>query len=74
MRLNIVEMLKLSQEDLLQFNYIQLLKRHYKYEDILYTKDYVYAKGRIPILLIAHCDTVHKKLPETIVYDKKQNS
>lgn len=29
---------------------------------------FVYYKGTVPILLVAHMDTVHKALPETIVY------
>lgn len=39
------------------------------YEEIISTKSYTYAKGEIPILLVAHCDTVHKNKPKTILYD-----
>lgn len=31
---------------------------------------FVYAKGDIPILLVAHLDTVHKQIPKDIYYDK----
>lgn len=35
------------------------------------TRDYVLGVGELPVLLVAHMDTVHEKmsLPETIVYD-----
>ena len=66
----IVKILKMNKEDLLSYTNIQLDIAGYK--DIIETKNYVYAKGDIPILLVAHCDTVHKKLPETILFDKRQ--
>ena len=68
----IEKILRLTQEELLDFNYMELLHRGYRNKDILYTDDYVYAKGNIPILLVAHCDIIHKKIPEIIVNDKKQ--
>jgi hypothetical protein len=30
---------------------------------------YVYAPGTIPILLVAHTDTIHRRTPETLYYD-----
>jgi len=30
---------------------------------------FVFAEGDIPVMLVAHCDTVHFKAPEMIVYD-----
>lgn len=72
MGLNIENILRLNQEDLLNFNYIELIKRGYENKDIIFTEDYLYAKGNIPILLVAHCDIVHKTIPEIIVNDKKQ--
>lgn len=72
MVLDIEKILKLSQEELLSFAYVELLKRNYYNRDIVYTEDYVYAKGTIPILLVAHLDIVHKSIPETIVYDKQK--
>lgn len=69
---NIKEILQLTQEELLDFCYTELLKRNYKNNEITYTDDYVYARGNIPVLLVAHCDIVHKTIPETIVYDKQQ--
>lgn len=34
---------------------------------------FVYAKGEIPILLVAHLDTVHKQIPTDIYYDSEQD-
>ena len=33
---------------------------------------FVYASGEIPVLLVAHLDTVHRTLPETIYYSKNK--
>ena len=42
----------------------------YKMYDNVYMGDgYVYAQGTFPVLLVAHLDTVHKKLPDPIFYD-----
>lgn len=70
--MDIEKILKLDQEELLDFGYECLLRRGYRNRDIIYTDDYVYAKGNIPILLVAHCDIVHKSTPEIIVNDRKQ--
>ena len=35
---------------------------------------YVYAQGDFPVLLVAHLDTVHKKLPNVINYDSKKDA
>lgn len=34
---------------------------------------YVYAQGKFPVLLVAHLDTVHEKLPNMFMYSKKNN-
>lgn len=31
---------------------------------------YVFAQGTMPVLLVAHLDTVHQNLPQTILYDE----
>ena len=67
MVLEIEKILKLKQEELLDYCYIDLLKKGYK--KIKYTKDYVYAEGDIPILLVAHTDIVHSNPPKLIVKD-----
>ena len=72
MLLNIENILRLTQEQLLEFCYNKLIERNYKEKEIIATEDYIYAKGNIPILLVAHCDIVHKQAPELIVHDRKQ--
>lgn len=55
------------------------LKNHVKqklqmrYEEVIVDDGFVYAQGSFPVLLVAHLDTVHSKLPNMILYDKNQN-
>lgn len=42
-----------------------------KYDKVVTGDGYVYAQGTFPVLLVAHMDTVHKKLPNVIMYDDK---
>lgn len=55
------------------------LKNHVKqklqmrYEEVIVDDGFVYAQGSFPVLLVAHLDTVHSKLPNMILYDKDQN-
>ena len=44
-----------------------------KYKEVVSTKEYVYAKGDIPIGLVAHLDTVFSKPPVDIFYDTRKN-
>ena len=64
------KILKLDQNGLkkLVFDY---LKNTNKYNP-MYGDGFVYAKGDIPILLVAHLDTVHKTKPKNIYYDEQQ--
>jgi len=73
MKLDIKDILPLSQDNLLIYCYFALLDRKYKEKNLTYTEDYVYAKGNIPILLVAHTDVVHRELPALIVHDKEQD-
>lgn len=56
------------------------LKNHVKqklqmrYEEVIVDDGFVYAQGSFPVLLVAHLDTVHSKLPNMILYDKDQNT
>ena len=47
------------------------LNKHYS--KVVHTKEYVFAKGDIPIALVAHMDTVFKLQPEEIFFDQKKN-
>lgn len=46
----------------------KLTKAGYAYQR---GKGYIYAEGNIPVILVAHVDTVHKHLPRQIYYDRK---
>ncbi|MGN0318701.1 MAG: hypothetical protein ACI4E1_12295 [Lachnospira sp.] len=41
------------------------------YPDVQSGNGYVYAQGTMPVLLVAHLDTVHKNLPQTVWYDEE---
>lgn len=58
-----------KQEDLL--NYIVFTLKENNYEYIRNTKHYVYAKGNLPVLLVAHCDVEipHKQITKEIEID-----
>lgn len=64
-------MCKLSQKNLKHY-VAKNLKTAYP---IVVEQDgFIFAKGTFPILLVAHLDTVHKKLPRKIYYDKHTDS
>lgn len=44
------------------------LKNHYKM--VISNDGYLFAQGTVPILLVAHMDTVHKEVPKQIVYSE----
>lgn len=64
-------MCRLSQKNLKKYTFSELQKTHTK---IVSCDGFVYAKGTFPVLLVAHLDTVHKHLPQTIDYDKNLNT
>lgn len=39
------------------------------YEDVVVDNGFIFAKGDVPICLVAHMDTVHKELPKTFKYE-----
>ena len=62
---------KMSQERVKQYAQKALTKTH---TDITVGDGFVFAKGTFPVLLVAHMDTVHDKLPDLIVYNKGKDS
>ena len=56
---------KMSQQELLD-QLPEYLERYYPKESIYITQKYIYVKGDIPVLLVAHMDTVHLTTPENI--------
>lgn len=61
---------KMSQASLKNHVRQRLQKTH---GTILNRDGYVYAQGKFPVLLVAHLDTVHEKLPNMFMYSKKSN-
>ena len=47
----------------------QVLKN--QYDNVVNEDGFLFAKGNIPVLLVAHMDTVHKELPQMFVYNAK---
>lgn len=69
--ISIFNILNKTQAELLDFCETHLKQHGYEDTDVLKTQDFLFAQGDIPIMLVAHLDTVHKKLPE-IYYDKQK--
>jgi hypothetical protein len=65
---NIGWVFRLPAQELLDELYGQLLLL-YAEEDILVDKDFLYARGTLPVLLVAHVDTVHRTPVQTLCYD-----
>lgn len=62
-----VRIAKKTQEELK--TYLEsTLKMTYGYE-VINGDGYLYAPGEIPVLLVAHLDTVHKEVPKNVYYD-----
>lgn len=47
------------------------LKKYYK--GVQNRKAFIYCKGELPVLLVAHLDTVHRQKPTDIFYDQEQD-
>lgn len=60
-----------KQEELIKQAAI-FLKDSYSAGRVVETGDYVYAIGDVPIVLVAHLDTVHISIPSEIYYDREE--
>lgn len=49
------------------------LVSEYSEERVIATSDFLYAVGDIPVMLVAHLDTVHLQPPSEIFYDRVKN-
>ena len=63
--------LQSSQKDLLLY-FSEVFTKTYGEENCELTKDYLFARGKNDILLVAHLDTVHISLPDLILFDSQQ--
>ena len=50
------------------------LKKHYKPENMIVSGQYILCEGNLPVMLVAHMDTVFKTPPQRIYYDVKQTT
>lgn len=64
------KILGMTQSQLKHYAYMQLMSM---YKDVECTKSYVLAKGDIPIMLVAHLDTVHRVPATNILFDREQS-
>ena len=48
------------------------LSKHYSADNIYRTEDFILCEGNVPIMLVAHMDTVFKAPPKDIYYDQKK--
>ncbi len=63
--------LQSTQKDLLTY-LSEILVKEYGKEKCEITDDYLFARGKNDILLVAHLDTVHTSLPKLILFDSQQ--
>lgn len=63
---------RLKQEELLS-TMTAFLQKMYQSDKVHPTKSYILAEGDIPILLVAHLDTVFKSPPVEIYFDEKKD-
>lgn len=50
-----------------------VLQSYYDSKNIILTDDYILCEGTIPIMLVAHMDTVFPMPPDEIYYDREKN-
>ena len=62
---------KHSQKSLKKLLYSEILPVFFEDEELTFEDGYIYAKGEIPIMLLAHMDTVFRKPPTLFIHDKE---
>ena len=67
------EILKMTQKELLS-KLPKILNEKGYAGNMLVTDQYIFAKGTIPIMLVAHLDTVHATPVKTLYYDKRKDA
>lgn len=67
MRADFEKICRMSQKKLKTYVTNTLKETH---EEVITCDGFVYAQGKFPVLLVAHMDTVHDKLPNKIIYKK----
>ena len=65
----LVTMLKMTQNEL-KLHILSQVSKYYNMESIDFSDGFLYCKGNIPVMLVAHLDTVGATPPQNIVYNK----
>lgn len=63
---------RMSQKSLLK-SMKTFLKKYYPSNKVKTTQDYILCEGEIPVMLVAHLDTVFKSPPKKIYYDREES-
>ena len=67
---DLIKILKMTESELKKYVYNYLINMYMKPVN---KSGFVYAEGEIPVLLVAHLDTVFKRPPETVLYDNEHD-
>lgn len=70
MTATLINIYKKTEEELKAYVAEQLKER---YKEVIVGNGFVFAKGSMPVLLVAHLDTVHEETPKTFIYSTKGN-
>jgi hypothetical protein len=67
-----IELLKMDQEE--RHEYLcEVLPTYYSDDTVVEMPGkFIYCRGEIPVMLVAHLDTVHKQSVKTIIFDKER--
>jgi len=64
-----IKILKMTELELKEYVYNYLIEKKC---NPIYEDGFVYAKGKIPILIVAHLDTIYEISPKNVSYDEKK--
>lgn len=70
---NLIEEIFGSTQEGIKSSMEKLLTTVYGYDKMIITPDYVVAQGDIPVGIVAHMDTVHRKPVVDLFYDQEEN-
>ncbi len=66
----LIQYLKMEQSELKSSLYVELVN---KGMDVIFEREFLYAKGDVPVLLVAHLDTVFDTPPKSLFYNEKKD-
>lgn len=68
---NFATICRKNEQDLKQSCYDYLIGQGYEKANVIRRDGYLLAIGTVPVLLMAHLDTVHEKLPDPVLIDEE---